>query len=45
MFGAVQEEDGTRNEVVMKPVDYGAPVYDYQNLRSRTSYMGYSQGY
>ncbi|KAI3843865.1 hypothetical protein MKX03_036961 [Papaver bracteatum] len=45
VFGAVQEEDGTRNEVVMKPVDYGAPGYDYQNLRSRTSYMGYSQGY
>ncbi|OVA16293.1 NHL repeat [Macleaya cordata] len=45
VFGAVQEQDGKRKAVVVEAINYGAPVYDYQNIRSRTNYMGYTHGY
>ncbi|XP_044492159.1 uncharacterized protein LOC123215919 [Mangifera indica] len=43
-FGAVQEQDGKCESVVIKPVNHGEPVYDYHNLRARASFMGYSHG-
>ncbi|XP_059452455.1 uncharacterized protein LOC132183076 [Corylus avellana] len=45
VFGAVQEHDGRREAVVIKAVDYGDPIYNHHNIRSRINYMGYSQGY
>lgn len=45
VFGAVQEQDGRRETMVIKAVDYGDPDYNRQNLRPRYSYMGYSHGY
>ncbi|KNA16046.1 hypothetical protein SOVF_092740 isoform A [Spinacia oleracea] len=43
VFGAVQEQDGRREAVVIKAVDYSDPaVYNHQNVRSRLNYMGYS---
>ncbi|OMO88225.1 hypothetical protein CCACVL1_08515 [Corchorus capsularis] len=45
VFGAVQEQDGRREAVVIKAVDYGDPIYNHQNLRPRLNYMGYSHGY
>ncbi|KAA8530257.1 hypothetical protein F0562_004966 [Nyssa sinensis] len=45
VFGAVQEQDGRREAVVIKAVDYGDPIYNNHNIRSRYNYMGYSYGY
>ncbi|XP_051121079.1 uncharacterized protein LOC127244547 [Andrographis paniculata] len=46
VFGAVQEQDGRREAMVIKAVDYGDPVYNNQNVRSRSyNYMSYSYGY
>ncbi|KAE8691539.1 hypothetical protein F3Y22_tig00110889pilonHSYRG00001 [Hibiscus syriacus] len=45
VFGAVQEQDGRREAVVIKAVDYGDPSYSHHNLRPRLNYMGYSHGY
>ncbi|XVF14128.1 hypothetical protein REPUB_Repub09cG0030600 [Reevesia pubescens] len=45
VFGAVQEQDGRCEAVVIKAVDYGDPIYNHQNLRPRLNYMGYSHGY
>ncbi|XP_010271980.1 PREDICTED: uncharacterized protein LOC104607906 [Nelumbo nucifera] len=45
VFGAVQEQDGRREAMVIKAVDYGDPIYDHHNIRSRLNYMGYSHGY
>ncbi|KAF9626292.1 hypothetical protein IFM89_032141 [Coptis chinensis] len=45
VFGAVQEQDGRREAVVIKAVDYGDPKYDHHNIRSRINYMGYNSGY
>lgn len=42
VFGAVQEQDGRRETMVIKAVDYGDPKY---NLRPRLNYVGYSHGY
>ncbi|KAK6160162.1 hypothetical protein DH2020_003543 [Rehmannia glutinosa] len=39
VFGAVQEQDKPRENVVIKPLDHGIPVYDRQNIRSRVGYM------
>ncbi|WRX21347.1 NHL repeat - like 3 [Theobroma cacao] len=44
VFGAVQEQDGRREAVVIKAVDYGDPIYNH-NLRPRLNYMGFSHGY
>nr|XP_023892864.1 uncharacterized protein LOC112004859 isoform X3 [Quercus suber] len=45
VFGAVQEQDGKRESVVIKPVDYGNPMFDHHSIRSRSNYMGYHYGY
>lgn len=45
VFGAVQEQDGRREAVVIKAVDYGDPMYNHHNIRPRYNYMGYSHGY
>lgn len=45
VFGAVQEQDSRREAVVIKPVDYGAPITDNHNIRSRINAMGYNHGY
>lgn len=45
VFGAVQEQDGRRETVVIKAVDYADPIYNHHNIRPRINYMGYSQGY
>ncbi|XP_074376519.1 uncharacterized protein LOC141718065 isoform X2 [Apium graveolens] len=45
VFGAVQEQDGRREAVVIKAVDYGNPSYSNHNIRSRYNYMGFSYGY
>ncbi|XP_043724515.1 uncharacterized protein LOC122671391 isoform X3 [Telopea speciosissima] len=45
VFGAVQEQAGRREAVVIKAVDYGEPIYDHRNIRSRGHYMGYAHGY
>ncbi|XP_065860992.1 uncharacterized protein [Euphorbia lathyris] len=42
VFGAVQERD---ESAVIKPVNYGDPIYSDRNIRSRTNYMGYGNGY
>lgn len=43
VFGAVQEQDGRREAMVIKAVDYTDPIYDGgNNLRSRYNYMSYS---
>lgn len=43
VFGAVQ--DDRREAVVIKAVDFGAPVYDNHNIRSRINAMGYPYSY
>ncbi|KAH0984805.1 hypothetical protein GBA52_011982 [Prunus armeniaca] len=46
VFGAVQEQDGRREAVVIKAVDYGDSRYNHHNIRPRFNYMGYnSAGY
>lgn len=47
VFGAVQvqEQDGRREAMVIKALDYGDPIYNNHNIRSRYNYMGYSYGY
>ncbi|XP_075671999.1 uncharacterized protein LOC142641444 [Castanea sativa] len=45
VFGAVQEQDGRCEAVVIKAVDYGDPSYNHYNIRPRINYMGYSQAY
>ncbi|XP_050225178.1 uncharacterized protein LOC126674731 [Mercurialis annua] len=45
VFGAVQEQDGRREAVVIKAVDYSDPGYNHHNLRPRFNYVGYSHGY
>ncbi|XP_076950493.1 uncharacterized protein LOC143623479 [Bidens hawaiensis] len=45
VFGAVQEQDGTHGNVVIKPVDYSKiPNYNNPNVRSRYNHMGYAYG-
>ncbi|KAL5723657.1 hypothetical protein ACHQM5_007030 [Ranunculus cassubicifolius] len=44
VFGAVQEQHSRREAVVIKAVDYGDPMYDHHNIRSRINYMGYNHG-
>ncbi|KAF5449815.1 hypothetical protein F2P56_030225 [Juglans regia] len=45
VFGAVQEQDGKREAVVIKPVNYGDPMFDHHNINSRINSMGYRHGY
>ncbi|KAH9608206.1 hypothetical protein KSS87_014421 [Heliosperma pusillum] len=46
VFGAVQEQDGRREAMVIKAVDYSDPAYAQHNVRHnvfpRLNYMGYS---
>ncbi|KAK6928326.1 NHL repeat [Dillenia turbinata] len=42
VFGAVQEQGGSREAVVIKAVDYGDPMYNHYNIRPRLNYMTYS---
>ena len=45
VFGAVQEQGGKRESVVMKPVDYGNSLYEHHNVRPRINSMGYTYKY
>ncbi|CAL0330963.1 unnamed protein product [Lupinus luteus] len=45
VFGAVQEQDAKQKSVVIKPVDYGASMYEHYNIRSRMSSMDYNYKY
>ncbi|KAJ8750091.1 hypothetical protein K2173_014006 [Erythroxylum novogranatense] len=45
VFGAVQEQDGRREAVVIKAVDYADPRYSHYNIRPRYNYSGYSPAY
>lgn len=45
VFGAVQEQEGRREAVVIKAVDYSKPIYHERDIRSRYNQMGYSYGY
>ncbi|CAJ1931486.1 unnamed protein product [Sphenostylis stenocarpa] len=42
LFGAVQEQDGKQETVVIKPVEYGKSLYDRHYIRPRNSSMGYT---
>ncbi|OMO78172.1 hypothetical protein CCACVL1_14605 [Corchorus capsularis] len=44
VFGAVQEQEGKREAVVIMPVDYGDQTYDHHNIRYRSNW-GYNHGY
>ncbi|XWS68972.1 hypothetical protein CRYUN_Cryun04dG0139600 [Craigia yunnanensis] len=44
VYGVVQEQDGKREAVVIKPVDYGDKTYDHHNIRFRSN-LGYNHGY
>ncbi|GLT50295.1 hypothetical protein SLA2020_237890 [Shorea laevis] len=43
VFGAVQEQGGNQ-EAVIKPVNYGDPVYGHHNFHFRSN-VGYNHGY
>lgn len=45
VFGAVQEQDGQSEVVVIKSVDYADPIYNHYNIRPRHNYLGYSNVY
>ncbi|MCL7032015.1 hypothetical protein MKW94_015946 [Papaver nudicaule] len=42
VFGAVQEESGRHEAVVIKAVDYGNVMYNNHNIHSRMNYMSYN---
>ncbi|CAA7031367.1 unnamed protein product [Microthlaspi erraticum] len=42
VFGAVQEQDGRREAMVIKAVDFNESMNEQRNLRPRINYMGYS---
>ncbi|KAG7033129.1 hypothetical protein SDJN02_07182 [Cucurbita argyrosperma subsp. argyrosperma] len=45
VFGAVQEQDGRREAMVIKAVDYGDPRYNHHNIRARYNYTGNPNSY
>ncbi|KAK1316830.1 hypothetical protein QJS10_CPA05g01938 [Acorus calamus] len=46
VFGAVQEMDGRRGAMEIRPVNYDESFYDQsRGLRSRYNFMGYNHGY
>ncbi|XP_042982281.1 uncharacterized protein LOC122311712 isoform X1 [Carya illinoinensis] len=45
VFGAVQEQDGKHEAVVIKPVNYGDPTFNHHKINSRINSMGYRHGY
>ncbi|MBA0721611.1 hypothetical protein Golax_009134 [Gossypium laxum] len=44
IFGAVQDQEGRREAVVIRPIDYGDKTYYHQNFRFRSN-LGYNGGY
>ncbi|PPD77439.1 hypothetical protein GOBAR_DD25636 [Gossypium barbadense] len=44
IFGAVQDQEGKREAVVIRPIDYGDKTYYHQNFRFRSN-LGYCGGY
>ncbi|KAL2510213.1 NHL domain-containing protein [Forsythia ovata] len=38
VFGAVQEQQGQHESVIIKPLDHGTTAYDHPNIRARLSY-------
>ncbi|WJX87875.1 hypothetical protein P8452_70019 [Trifolium repens] len=42
VFGAVQEQEGKKESVVITPVEYGGSLYEHRDMRSRMSSMGYN---
>ncbi|XP_022134302.1 uncharacterized protein LOC111006596 [Momordica charantia] len=45
VFGAIQEQDGRREAMVIKAVDYGDPRYNHHNIRARYSYTSNPNSY
>lgn len=45
VFGAVQEQERKLDGMVVKPVDYGDPIYNHHNIRFRNNSTGYPYGY
>lgn len=45
VFGAVQEQGGKREAVVIKPVNYGDTVFNHRNMHARSNSMGYRNEY
>lgn len=44
VFGAVQEQNERRESVIIKPLDYGNPIFDHHNICSRINSRGYAHG-
>lgn len=44
VFGAVQEQDGKHEAVVVKPINYEDPLFDHHNTRSHINPRGYRNG-
>lgn len=42
VFGAVQEQEGRKESVIITPVEYGGSLYEHRNIRPRMSSMGYT---
>ncbi|KAL5063180.1 hypothetical protein RYX36_024917 [Vicia faba] len=42
VFGAVQEQEGKKESVVITPVEYGGSLYEHRSIRPRMSSMGYN---
>ncbi|CAI9761760.1 unnamed protein product [Fraxinus pennsylvanica] len=38
VFGAVQEQEGQHESVVIKPLDHGIPAYNHSNIRARLNF-------
>ncbi|PQM36805.1 uncharacterized protein Pyn_22907 [Prunus yedoensis var. nudiflora] len=45
VFGAVQEQDGKGEAVVIKPIDYGNPMFNHYSFTSQLNPRGYTYGY
>ncbi|CAK7328051.1 unnamed protein product [Dovyalis caffra] len=45
VFGAVQEQNGWQEAVVIKAVDYGDSRYNQHNIRPRFNYVDYPDGH
>ncbi|KAF2316159.1 hypothetical protein GH714_041499 [Hevea brasiliensis] len=45
LFSSNDEQDGRREAVVIKAVDFGDPRSNHHNIRPRFNYVGYPHGY
>lgn len=45
VFGEVQEQDGKGEAVVIKPIDYGNPMFNHYSFTSQINPGGYTYGY